>query len=219
MSTTVDSTPPGDPQLSLSTFLSSHLTEASSTLDASARKALSFGFDNISMPPDLATLWKQSLPSLREESQRTSSVVTAPALSQKEISTEKPALSYAKLAALGIAGQPNEMATVAEIYKWVMTNYPYFKQEQKPWWKVSLGRNADHNNTFISLIIELYPPQLEHEKVLRADPKSRRERVRMDLPPRPSRRDPSRALPAQSLSKTPPSIGTNKAFRRGPQQD
>jgi hypothetical protein len=49
--------------------------------------------------------------------------------------TEKPGVSYAKLAAMAIEASPNHEATVADIYTWVKAKYPFFRQG-KPWWKV-----------------------------------------------------------------------------------
>jgi hypothetical protein len=61
------------------------------------------------------------------------SPTSAPAAAISEFT--KPPVSYAKLAALAIAGHPEEKASVSDIYKWVMDRYPYFRQG-KPWWKV-----------------------------------------------------------------------------------
>ncbi|EDQ90072.1 uncharacterized protein MONBRDRAFT_24510 [Monosiga brevicollis MX1] len=79
---------------------------------------------------------------------RSSATIVLEANDVDEEEDGKPALSYAKLAALAIDAAPQGRATVADIYKWVQERYPYFRHG-KPWWKNCIRHNLSMKKCFV----------------------------------------------------------------------
>eukprot|EP00730_Choanoeca_flexa_P016204 TRINITY_DN760_c0_g1_i1.p1 TRINITY_DN760_c0_g1~~TRINITY_DN760_c0_g1_i1.p1 ORF type:complete len:346 (+),score=56.12 TRINITY_DN760_c0_g1_i1:198-1235(+) len=124
--------------------------EYTSTLDASARKALDFDDDR---PPSSTMTLTTSVATnlnINPAAQEPALFSSEPAAESapEAASDAKPPVSYAKLAALAIAGHPKEMASVADIYKWVMDRYPYFRSG-KPWWKNCIRHNLSMKKCFV----------------------------------------------------------------------
>jgi len=60
----------------------------------------------------------------------------------------RPKMSYAQLAALALRSDEKNEASVGEIYKWIMENYPYYKHGA-PWWKNCIRHNLSMKSCFI----------------------------------------------------------------------
>eukprot|EP00045_Choanoeca_perplexa_P003165 m.28942 g.28942 ORF g.28942 m.28942 type:complete len:350 (+) comp11900_c0_seq1:192-1241(+) len=136
-----------DERPSLAFLMKSSGQDLSSTVDASARKALSFGDEPPSSTIDLPSTVATTLHIESPGSPADVDDVFAPPTTDPVV-CEKPTVSYAKLAALAIAGHPEERASVADIYKWVMDRYPYFRQG-KPWWKNCIRHNLSMKKCFV----------------------------------------------------------------------
>uniref|UniRef100_A0AC34PV64 Fork-head domain-containing protein n=1 Tax=Panagrolaimus sp. JU765 TaxID=591449 RepID=A0AC34PV64_9BILA len=63
---------------------------------------------------------------------------------------EKPPISYIALIYMAIEQQPSQKATLADIYKYLQENYPFFRSEYTGW-KNSIRHNLSLNECFIKL--------------------------------------------------------------------
>eukprot|EP00047_Mylnosiga_fluctuans_P014691 m.40517 g.40517 ORF g.40517 m.40517 type:complete len:323 (+) comp5616_c0_seq1:205-1173(+) len=65
----------------------------------------------------------------------------------------RPDLSYAHLAALAIDASGKKRCTVGEIYSWIETNFPYYKNGC-PWWKNCIRHNLSMKRSFVRIKCE-----------------------------------------------------------------
>ena len=63
--------------------------------------------------------------------------------------TQRPAESYAQLAANAIRANPEQRASVKQIYQWVETAHPFYKQQGAPWWKNCIRHNLSMKSCFL----------------------------------------------------------------------
>ncbi|XP_047736961.1 forkhead box protein C1-A isoform X2 [Hyalella azteca] len=62
----------------------------------------------------------------------------------------KPPYSYIFLCAQAIKNNPSQMATLSEIYEFIMTNYPYYRNTSNKW-QNSLRHNLSFNDCFVKV--------------------------------------------------------------------
>ncbi|RIA98131.1 hypothetical protein C1645_686100 [Glomus cerebriforme] len=60
----------------------------------------------------------------------------------------KPDYSYASMICQAIFASPEKKSTLAEIYEWISTSYPFFKRNQQGW-KNSIRHNLSLNAAFV----------------------------------------------------------------------
>uniref|UniRef100_A0A8R1HPQ0 Fork-head domain-containing protein n=1 Tax=Caenorhabditis japonica TaxID=281687 RepID=A0A8R1HPQ0_CAEJA len=60
----------------------------------------------------------------------------------------KPQHSYIGLIAMAILSSPNKKMVLAEVYEWIMTEYPYFKSRGAGW-RNSIRHNLSLNDCFV----------------------------------------------------------------------
>lgn len=79
------------------------------------------------------------------------SIVTIPietAVPEPECQQPKPQHSYIGLIAMAILSSPHKKMVLAEVYEWIMTEYPYFRSRGAGW-RNSIRHNLSLNDCFV----------------------------------------------------------------------
>lgn len=70
-------------------------------------------------------------------------------INKKKLTLEnRPNLSYSQLIYMAIDESPRKRLSLKQIYSWIMTNYPYFKQKPLKLWNNSIKHNLMNNDLF-----------------------------------------------------------------------
>lgn len=77
----------------------------------------------------------------------------------KPAKERKPSYSYANLITFAINSSPKKKMTLSEIYDWICSNFPYFK-ENGTGWKVRLSRLF---KTLAEKLMLLYSPRIRSD--------------------------------------------------------
>ncbi|GBC06966.1 hypothetical protein RclHR1_07170007 [Rhizophagus clarus] len=137
---------PEDPQGSMSLIRPSYFIPGQAkpkTLDDEGIKMMKSG--NKILLPKLEGSQGFVVPGPSQVLMQTTNKITG---TNNENNTPKPDYSYASMICQAIFASPEKKSTLAEIYEWICTTYPYFKRNQQGW-KNSIRHNLSLNAAFI----------------------------------------------------------------------
>lgn len=97
---------------------------------------------------DILRQFLSSNPSLKDPSFPLIGLPLDPSLINPEFQQSKPQHSYIGLIAMAILSSPHKKMVLAEVYEWIMNEYPYFRSRGAGW-RNSIRHNLSLNDCFM----------------------------------------------------------------------
>ena len=66
---------------------------------------------------------------------------------------KRPAYSYMQLITMAISSSPQQRMTLREIYQWIESQFPYYRQDIHQGWKVLLLSAVDAIDVYLCCVI------------------------------------------------------------------